>query len=100
MAKITVNTDQVNEIATTMSQLNQKLFDQLTECKKTIDSLGANWSGEAFETTKASFQEFSGKYFDKYREIIENYVIFLRQNVSTGYFEVESTNINLSDNFK
>lgn len=100
MARITVNTDQVNEIATEISSLNQKLYDQLEESRTLFESLKDNWSGEAYESTRAAYTEFSGKYFQTYKDIIENYVTFLRQNVSIGYFDVETINISLSEVFK
>lgn len=100
MPRIQINTDQVNEIASGIESLNRKLSDELTASRDLFTSLGNSWSGEAYEASKAAFNEFATKYFQTYYDIIDNYVKFLRTNVSQGYFDVETANTSLSDAFK
>ncbi len=100
MAKITVNTDQVNEIAGAIENLNKRLSDELNTSRDLFTTLGNSWNGEAYESTKAAYNEFSQKFFQTYYDVIDNYVKFLRNNVSQGYFEVETVNTNLSEAFK
>ena len=100
MAKITVNTDQVSAIATEIENLNNQLSDELERSRKLFDTLGNSWNGEAYDTSKSAYNVFASKYFNDYKQIIEQYIKFLRSNVSQGYFEVESANVNLGDAFK
>ena len=100
MARITVNTDQVRDIAAALSNLNARLRQELDNSQQTINNLSRAWTGEAFESTKASFDSFSQKYFQQYQDMIENYVKFLNAHVAEGYFEVETANTNLSEAFK
>lgn len=100
MARITVNTDQVKEIAATLSALNVKLRDTLNESQSTINSLGNIWTGDAFDATKTAYDSFAQRYFQQYQEIIDSYVRFLNAQVADGYFTVETANANLADAFK
>ena len=100
MPRIQINTDQVSEIASVIESLNRKLSDELTASRDLFTKLGNSWSGEAYEASKAAFNEFATKYFQTYYDIIDNYVKFLRTNVSQGYFDVETANTSLSDAFK
>lgn len=100
MARITVNTDQVSSIAAEIEGLNKQLTQELERSKKLFDTLGNSWSGEAYEKSRASYNEFASKYFQNYEKVIADYVTFLRNNVSQGYFDVESANENLGEAFK
>ena len=100
MPRIQINTDQVSEIASVIESLNRKLSDELTASRDLFTTLGNSWSGEAYEASKAAFNEFATKYFQTYYDIIDNYVKFLRTNVSQGYFDVETANTSLSNAFK
>ena len=100
MSKITVNTDQVSEIAAEIEILNKKLTDELNTSRDLFVQLGNSWSGEAYENSKNAYNEFASKFFQTYYDIIDNYVKFLRTNVSQGYFDVETVNSNLSEAFK
>lgn len=97
---IKVNTDQVGQIASKIEKLNGQLAEELQNGKNAIDSLKNIWTGEAADATVASFSEFASKYFKTYDDIIKQYVSFLRKNVEQGYFDVETANITLADNFK
>ena len=100
MSKITVNTDQVADIANEIESLNKKLSDELNTSRDLFTQLGNSWSGEAFEASKSAYNEFATKFFQTYYDVIDNYVKFLRTNVSQGYFDVETVNTNLSEAFK
>lgn len=97
---IRVNTDQVLQIAGNLERLNNQLTDELNNSKITIDQLANIWEGEAAQATISSFDEFAGKYFQNYENIIAQYVKFLRDNVAQGYFDTENQNIGLADAFK
>lgn len=97
---IRINTDQVNQIASNLERLNTRLTEELKNSKATIDQLANIWEGEAAQATISSFDEFAAKYFQKYENIITQYVRFLRDNVAQGYFDTETQNIGLADAFK
>lgn len=97
---IKVNTDQVGQIASTIERLNKRLREELENGKSAIDSLKNVWTGEASDATISAFSEFAAKYFQDYESIIAQYVSFLRTNVEQGYFDTETTNVALADNFK
>lgn len=97
---IRISTDQVEGIATELENLNNRLEETLTNSKNTIDNLQNIWTGEAAQETISSFDSFAGKYFQSYKDIIQQYVTFLRQNVAAGYLQTENANINLASAFK
>ncbi len=98
--RISLDSEQVLAIASTIESDNQQLQQLLQQSKTTLDELSNIWTGEAAETTRASYTEFSGKFFQKYYEILDQYVQFLRRNVAEQYTEVEQTNVKLADAFK
>ena len=97
---IRISTDQVGQIASNIERLNNELASTLTDSKAAIDGLQNIWQGEAAEETISSFDAFAGKYFQNYKDIIQQYVNFLRQNVETGYIETENANVSLAQAFK
>lgn len=97
---ITINTDQVEQIASNIEKLNNRLREELENSKAAIDNLSNVWESEAAEATISSFDEFAAKYFQNYEDIIAQYVQFLRTNVAQGYFDTETQNIGLADAFK
>ncbi len=97
---IRVNTDQVNQIASSLEALNKRLTEELTSSKATVDGLSNIWQGEAAQATISAFDEFAGKYFQTYEDVITQYVKFLRDNIAAGYFDTEVGNIGLADGLK
>lgn len=97
---ITISTDEVEQIASELEKLNDRLNATLNHSKQTITNLSNIWHGDAMKATVESYNSFAQKYFQNYREILEQYVKFLRQNVVHGYLATEDTNISLADAFK
>ena len=52
------------------------------------------------QSTISAYDTFATNYFQTYYDIIDAYVKFLRQNVSTDYQATETANTNLADAFK
>ena len=102
MADFMVNTAQVREIAADMERQNEQLSQKLEECRQLIRHLteGNIWKGEAADATAAAFEEFSARYFKQYKDVIEQYVNFLRVNVAQGYEDTEAANTTYADAFK
>lgn len=99
MPRITVDPAQVEEIAAAMNSLNGKLNDTLEDSRDTIHGLKHVWSGEAADATVRAFDNFSKKYFETYREVINQYVKFLNDSVATGFSTVQKKNTSLSEAF-
>ena len=97
---IRVDTAQVVQIANTIDTLNKQLREQLEQSKQTIQNLGNSWEGEASQSTIDSYNSFANQYFDSYEQILNQYVVFLKNNVALGYEETETSNVNLADAFK
>lgn len=97
--EILITTEEVALSAATIEKLNNKLNDKLLEAQNAIKALGATWQGEAYDETMASFNTFAGKYFESYKELIDNYVKFLRESVEQGYFKTEVKNVDLASQF-
>lgn len=100
MAELMIDTDQVAQIATEIEQLNKNLTEELNNCKKTVDQLNKVYQGEASQATIDAFDAFATKYFQNYKDIIDQYIQFLRRDVVEGYREVIGKNITLAESFK
>lgn len=98
--EIRISTEEVNLSASSIEHLNNKLNDKLLESQAAIKALGQTWEGEAYDATLASFNTFAGKYFESYKELIDDYVKFLREKVGEGYFKTEVKNEELASLFQ
>ncbi|MDR1638855.1 MAG: WXG100 family type VII secretion target [Clostridiales bacterium] len=98
-AGITINTQEVLNIASKLETDNNELKSLLERTTATFDSLASSWTGKASEASIGAYNEFSNKYFGAYQATIDQYVKFLRIVVE-NYGEVETINTSLSDNFK
>lgn len=97
---IKIDTVQVNAIADNLDNLNSNLQDNLKAVQKAVAGLESVWSGEAASATIEAVNTFANDYFASYKELIDQYVNFLRKNVSEGYTSVETVNTSLADSFK
>ena len=95
-----VNTDQVGQITSKLESLNKRLSEELNNGKAAVDNLANIWEGEAAQATISAFDEFAGKYFQNYEDVINQYVQFLRTNVEQVYFDTETQNVGLADAFR
>ncbi|MDR1703300.1 MAG: WXG100 family type VII secretion target [Clostridiales bacterium] len=98
--QITLDTEQVLSIASQISGDNDQLQQLLNESKATVDSLSTYWTGQAAEQTRDSYNEFAGKYFQTFHDVLDQYVKFLQRNVAEDYTATENANVQLSDAFK
>lgn len=96
---ISIDTRVIAEAATTMSRLNTELQDILKTTQSEVNALSGIWTGEASQSTIASYNAFSSKYFSTYRELIDNYVKFLNNAAVANYSEVDQKNKKLADEF-
>lgn len=98
--QIKIDTEQVAQIANNLEKLNGDLLETLEKGKTAVNSLRNTWEGQAADATIESFNRFAANYFQSYHDILNQYVLFLRHNVSEGYFQVEVTGKGLADSFK
>lgn len=95
-----VNTGEVTTLATNIDTSNNNITNALTEVTSAMNSLKGAWGGAAGEQAIALFSSLQENCIDAQRVAITNYANFLRQCVATGYEQVETVNISLSDAFK
>lgn len=100
MTQITLDSEQVLAIASQIETDNGKLQTLLNESKAAIDTACQNWQGKASEDTRAAYESFATQYFQKYYDILDQYVKFLRSNVAEQYSQAEQLNTQLADAFK
>ena len=98
--EIRINTDEVAMAATSIEEINKKLNEKLLEGQSAVKALTSTWEGEAAQQTISTFDAFAGKYFESYKEMIDSYVVFLREKVEQGYFVTETKNAEIASQFK
>ena len=85
-----IDTEVIAATATEINRLNMQLTDTLENSQKAIHSLKGVWTGQAAETTYAAYDQFASKYFENYRETLNNYVVFLKKAAAEGYESTET----------
>lgn len=79
-AQFNINTAEITAISTNIKNINESLCNELNKSKKQVDSLEQYWNGgEASVTTVTNFNKFYTKYFESYRNTIEDYCKYLNQ---------------------
>ena len=92
-----IDSEQILAIATQIENDNTKLQDLLKQSKAALDGLSSSWTGTAADTSRNAYDAFAGKYFQQYHDVLEQYVTFLRRNISEGYVKTEEANTRLAD---
>lgn len=99
MTNMILDSEQVNNIATSIESDNKKLKELLDDSKTEIDKLATYWEGDASDATRAAYDAFATKYFQVYYDVLNQYVTFLRTNVADQYESTEKTNVSLAEQF-
>lgn len=92
-----IDTAAIESAAGTISSLNNELEATLQESQSNVRSLSSVWSGPAAEATIGAYDGFAAKYFAEYKQLLEDYVVFLKQVAVGNYSEAETQNTNLSE---
>ena len=92
-----ISTDQVLAIANELDTYNKRLNEITSEGKGFFEALSTHWTGEASQKSFENFSNFADRYKDLHEKTLNSYIDFLKVNVSQGYEETESDNINLAD---
>lgn len=88
MDQISISLNEVSETATRIRQLNQMMYDALSEMKKEMNLLSGTWISEGSEEIRSRFAMFAGR-FDRQKTVIDEYARFLELTVSS-YDSLES----------
>ena len=84
-----IDTGAIQSTADTIHAQNEQLFAILTKSKDTVHSLKGAWQGAAADATIKAYDSFAGKYFEQYRDMLNEYVKFLNDAAAAGYNETE-----------
>lgn len=94
---IRIDTAAIESAAGTISALNSELEATLQESQSNVQSLNSVWSGPAAEATISSYNSFATKYFADYKQLLDDYVVYLRQVAAGNWSEAETQNTNMSE---
>lgn len=92
-----ISTDQVLAIANELDTYNKRLNELTSDGKGFFEALTTHWTGEASQKSFENFSNFANRYKELHEKTLNSYIEFLKVNVSQGYEETESDNINLAD---
>ncbi len=97
---VKMDTDAVTTIADNIAILNGDMKDRFNELSKAVDKLHGSWEGKAAETCIGKFKDIDSAYSESRYTVINNVVLFLKQQIGEGYEETEKANVSLADYFK
>ena len=89
MSTIQISLNEVSDASVRIKQLNELMYDALSEMKREMDQLNGSWISEAGQQIIARFHLFASR-FGKHKSVIDSYVNFLQLTVSS-YDSLEST---------
>ncbi len=95
-----VNTEEVMLLASDVEAVNNNITDALEKVSAAMKSLNNSWSGAAAEKVISRFNEINNNCIEIQRAAVTDYVNFLKVRVSSGYEQIETSNVSLSDAFK
>lgn len=95
-----ISTNEVRAIGGEIIGYSSDLHRQLTTIKQAMQQTGEKWKGSAADEIRANFESAANKFFDKYKEIIDNYGEFLKITVAQSYDELEQQLTSNASQFK
>lgn len=95
-----VNTGEVATLASSIDTANNNINNALSDVTSAMSALKNAWGGEAGEKAISMFNALNTNCIEVQRLAISDYANFLRQRVASGYEQVETANMSLSDAFK
>lgn len=95
-----LSTKEIEKIAEDLSKANKDLKSELKATSTVMKNLSKSWDSPAYRESKNAFDKFESKYSEDYEKIINQYVKFLKENVSTGYKSTESQNREIASEYK
>lgn len=100
MADVKVLTDLVMTTANEIGQINSNIKNDFTDVRNAINRLNAEWDGQAATEAMGQFNNIASQFCDSRYKVMENYVSYLKKQVTPGYENTENANVKLADAFK
>lgn len=100
MANLKVDAAQVVATANRIKALNVRMSDDFASVQDAISKLDGTWDGSAATAAIGKFNAIKNSFCDARYGVIDNFVLFLHQQVGEGYTQTESVNKSLADQFK
>ena len=97
---IKINTLKVNSAASNISRINGNIRDDFSAVTSAINVLDRNWDGSASDNAIRAFNSIKESYCDYRYSVINDLVVFLRNQVSTNYENTEQKVQTAADLFK
>jgi len=94
-----INTEEILSLASKIENNNNRINRTLKDVQKEVEKLSSSWSGKAADATKSAVDAFAAEYYDKYREMIKQYVDYLKKMAAEGYNQAEDTNTSVGNQF-
>lgn len=82
MDQISISLNEVSDTASRIRQLNQLMYDDLSEMRKEMNLLSGTWISEGSEEIRSRFAMFANR-FDRQKTVIDEYARFLELTVSS-----------------
>lgn len=95
---ISISLEEVSSTASSIAARNTQLTDKLGEISQRMAGLSSTWQSESAEVIRAKMEGMK-PVFENYREIIDSYVKFLNETVSS-YTAVETQIKNNASSFQ
>ena len=95
-----IDSEDVSAIASELEGLNDDMDDVLQDSLKMMEALRSVWQGNDAEETITAYETHASKYFEEFKSAVEEYVTFLKRQVSEGIINVSNVNKSSIDTFK
>ena len=89
MATLRIATNEVRVASAEILRCGNDLHSQLSNIRTQMNQTSATWQSQAADAIRENFVSTADRFFNKYREIIEEYSRFLDVTVSKSYEELE-----------
>lgn len=100
MGQIKINTDKAALAAQNMSMINNRIRSGFTNVERAVKALDSSWVSGCAVNAMNVFNSIKHSYNDARFKVMNDYVIFLYQQIDEGYAQTETVNKSLSDAFK
>ena len=90
MAQVTVNTQQLRNVASQLRQMNSRFGQEVSTLRSNQRTLTSQWDGPSNDEFDRSFNRNAGE-FDNFRTLIDEYIRAL-ENFCSEYERMENDN--------
>lgn len=97
---IKINTSKVDSAASNISRINSNIRNDFSAVTSAINVLNRNWDGSASDNAIRAFNSIKESYCDYRYSVINDLVLFLKNQVKANYENTEQKIQTVADNFK